>query len=110
MKIRVAVEGPYGETSDARKSDTVVYIAGGNGIPGMFSEVTDLAKRYTSTKSVKKLKLYWVIREYRSLNWFFDELEKLKKTNIETTIYITKPKVLLQLKNWYRKLCPLNLI
>lgn len=92
MKIRVAVEGPYGETSDARKSDTVVYIAGGNGIPGMFSEVTDLAKRYTSTKSVKKLKLYWVIREYRSLNWFFDELEKLKKTNIETTIYITKPK------------------
>lgn len=110
MKIRVAVEGPYGETSDARKSDTVVYIAGGNGIPGMFSEVTDLAKRYTSTKSVKKLKLYWVIREYRSLNWFFDELENSRKQILKPPFTLLNQKVLLQLKNWYRKLCPLNLI
>lgn len=91
MTLKVAVDGPYGETTDARTSDTVVYIAGGNGIPGMYSEVTNLDQRYTSTKSVKKLKLYWIIREYRSLNWFFTELKQLKNTNIETKIFITQP-------------------
>ncbi|RCK62338.1 putative ferric reductase transmembrane component [Candida viswanathii] len=90
-KIRVGVEGPYGETSDARKSDTIVYIAGGNGIPGMYSEATHLASRYSTTKSAKKVKLYWVVREFRSLNWFFDELDKLRRSPIETTIYITQP-------------------
>ena len=46
-KITVGVEGPYGECCAAGKSQTAVFIAGGNGVPGMFSEIYDLAKRST---------------------------------------------------------------
>ncbi|KAL6454355.1 CFL1 Probable ferric reductase transmembrane component [Candida maltosa Xu316] len=89
-KIKVGVEGPYGEPSGVKKSQTAVFIAGGNGIPGMYSEVTHLARQF-SNKSSKRLKLYWVVREYRSVYWFYDELEQLRNTNIETTVFVTQP-------------------
>ena len=87
-KIRVALEGPYGEATASRNYDNSVFIAGGNGIPGIYSEVTDLA-----TRDLKQtLRLYWVIREYKSLMWFRQELEALKNVpKIETTIYVTQP-------------------
>ncbi|EMG48154.1 hypothetical protein G210_1336 [Candida maltosa Xu316] len=88
-KINVAIEGPYGNPTPARYADTAVFIAGGNGISGVFSE---LLHAYTKqTNSQQRLKLIWVIREWKSLFWFYDELHHLKKTNIETTIYITRP-------------------
>ncbi|KAL6450555.1 CFL1 Probable ferric reductase transmembrane component [Candida maltosa Xu316] len=88
--IRVGVEGPYGESTPAKYADTAVFIAGGNGIPGIYSEIMDIARRVTC-ETKKKLKLIWVIREYKSLEWFAEELEILKNTTIETTIYVTKP-------------------
>lgn len=88
--IRVGLEGPYGSPSLAHKSDTAVYVAGGNGIPGIYSEVVDVAKR--SRDNIKQsLKLVWIVREYRSLLWFYEELLHLKDTKIRTTIYITTP-------------------
>ncbi|RLV92256.1 putative ferric reductase transmembrane component [Spathaspora sp. JA1] len=90
MTIRVGVEGPYGESSLAKYSDKAVFIAGGNGIPGIYSEVHDIAERsVTERKSV--LKLIWVIREYHSILWFYDQLLRMKNSNIDTTIYVTKP-------------------
>ena len=90
--IRVGVEGPYGEPTPARYADTAVFVAGGNGIPGIYSEVTDMASRMPKeTKTV--IKLYWIIREYKSLEWFRDELMELANTNIETTVYVTKPEL-----------------
>lgn len=89
-KIRVSCEGPYGEPTPARYSDTAVFIAGGNGIPGLYSEVVDIAER--TPNSDNKLKLTWVVREWRSLYWFYEELLHLKNTKIETTVYISQPK------------------
>ncbi|EMG48101.1 hypothetical protein G210_1392 [Candida maltosa Xu316] len=88
--IRVGVEGPYGESTPAKYADSAVFIAGGNGIPGLYSEIMDIARCVTN-ETKKKLKLIWIIREYKSLEWFTEELEILKNTTIETTIYVTKP-------------------
>ncbi|CAK9435439.1 uncharacterized protein LODBEIA_P01660 [Lodderomyces beijingensis] len=92
-KMRVAVEGPYGESTPAKYADTAVFIAGGNGIPGIYSEVFDIAKRsghHHQNDRQQSLKLIWVVREWRSLYWFYQELLSLKSTNIETTIYVTQ--------------------
>lgn len=88
--IRVALEGPYGGGTAARKYDTAVFIAGGNGIPGMYSEIYDIALR-TGGNSKQVLKLKWIIRTYDSIIWFYDELMALKNTHIQTTIFVTKP-------------------
>ena len=88
-KIRVSCEGPYGEPTPARYADTAVFIAGGNGIPGMYSEAVDIASR-TKSKS-NKLKLIWVIREWKSLIWFYEELLQLRNTGIETIVYVSQP-------------------
>lgn len=88
--MRVAVEGPYGEPSPVKGHSSAVFVAGGNGIPGIYSEICDLAqKSKDNTKQV--LKLYWIIRETKSLAWMFQELEELAATKIQTTIFITRP-------------------
>ncbi|EGW35673.1 uncharacterized protein SPAPADRAFT_58880, partial [Spathaspora passalidarum NRRL Y-27907] len=89
-KIKVGVEGPYGETSGAKKSESAVFIAGGNGIPGMYAEAVDLATKSTF-ESRRSIKLYWIIREYRSLYWFFEELQSLRRLDVETTVFVTQP-------------------
>lgn len=90
ITMRVGVEGPYGEPTPARYADTAVFIAGGNGIPGIYSEVMDMARRMPN-ETKNAMKLYWIIRDYKSLEWFNNELTLLGNTNIETTIYVTKP-------------------
>ncbi|KAL6452287.1 CFL1 Probable ferric reductase transmembrane component [Candida maltosa Xu316] len=81
-QIRVGVEGPYGEATPAKFSDTAVFIAGGNGIPGIYNEVVQLGKNVNSNKTIK---LIWVIREMKSIYWFYEELRALRNTNIQTT-------------------------
>ncbi|RCK66705.1 putative ferric reductase transmembrane component [Candida viswanathii] len=89
-RIRVAVEGAYGETTPAHYADTAVFVAGGNGIPGIYCEVMDMADKLPSNSN-RRMKLYWVVRDYNSLTWFLDELKLLKTTKIETTIYVSRP-------------------
>jgi NAD(P)H-flavin reductase len=87
-QVRVLVEGPYGEPSGAgRTCDNLVYLAGGNGIPGIYSECVDVAQKAKN----QSIKLVWVVRNWKSLTWFKEELLYLKKTSINTTIYVTKP-------------------
>ncbi|RCK65102.1 putative ferric reductase transmembrane component [Candida viswanathii] len=71
--IRVGVEGPYGLPSPAKYSDSAVFIAGGNGIPGLYSEAVDMAKHFSV------------------LTWFEDEFVQLKGSSIQTTIRVTRP-------------------
>jgi predicted ferric reductase len=87
--IRVAIEGSYGEDTPARRYDTSVFVAGGNGIPGIYAGVMDLVKPFRHTS--QKLKLIWVVREYKSILWFYDELVSLNSTGISTTVFVTKP-------------------
>ncbi|CDK27365.1 unnamed protein product [Kuraishia capsulata CBS 1993] len=84
--IHVSVEGPYGERNHYEHYNKAVLLAGGNGIPGPFSHAMMLGTRDVEKTEVK---LYWSIREYYSLNWFFDELMKLKGTNVQPVIYVS---------------------
>lgn len=86
--IRVAVEGPYGKPSPVSKHSSAVFVAGGSGIPGIYSEVERLAN-----SNIPVLKLFWILREVKSVAWFSDELQALKDTKVQTTIYITRPEV-----------------
>lgn len=90
FSCRVSVEGSYGESCPVSKHSSAVFLAGGNGIPGIYSEIYDLAKRsVNNTKQM--LKLVWIIREPKSFAWMFEEMEALRHTKIQTTIYITRP-------------------
>lgn len=89
IQMRIGIEGPYGEPKPLKGYSNVVFIAGGNGIPGIFSEAMRCAKIGSASKQV--LKLVWIIREPRSLVWFWEDLQSLKDTKIETTIYVTRP-------------------
>ena len=101
-KVRVTVEGPYGEATPAKYADTAVFVAGGNGIPGIYSEIIDIAKHTTHSEK-QSLKLYWGIREWRSLFWFYEELVNLNKTNIQTTIYVTRPDVITCIEDYSQR-------
>ncbi|CAH2351127.1 ferric reductase transmembrane component 4 [[Candida] railenensis] len=90
-QIRVSLEGPYGEPTPARAYDSAVFIAGGNGIPGVYSEVLDLAMRAT-VSSKKALKLHWIVKDYNSIFWFYDEILALSNTKVQCTIHITREK------------------
>lgn len=86
--MRVAVEGPYGETCPVSNHSSSVYIAGGSGIPGIYSEAVSMAKR--SKDSTRKTKLIWIVREIATVAGFLKELTALKHLNIETVVYITR--------------------
>lgn len=85
--IRVGIEGPYGETSAAKTYDTGVFVAGGNGIPGIYSEAISFAGN-------KRAKLVWIVRDHESIEWYEEELRALANYNVETTIYFTRPRTL----------------
>lgn len=89
-QIKVAVEGSYGESTPAKYADSAVFVAGGNGIPGIYCEVMDMAEKLPPNSN-RRMKLYWVVRDYNSLTWFLEELRALKNTTIETTIYVSRP-------------------
>lgn len=93
-KIRVAVEGPYGESTPAKYYDSAVFVAGGNGIPGIYSEAYDIALKSMKNKDQEKgqtIKLMWIIRDHSSIEWFYDELQFLRDKPILPIIYVTKP-------------------
>ncbi|PVH23356.1 hypothetical protein CXQ85_003090 [Candidozyma haemuli] len=92
--MKVAVEGPYGETSPVNRHSNVTYFAGGNGIPGIFAETLTLGKQAaTRSTNNQKIKLVWIMREMKSLAWFAEELEMLCRLPVEATIYITRPEM-----------------
>lgn len=92
FEIKVSVEGMYGEYKPAFSYDEVILVAGGNGIPGLYEYIGDIAQMKSKDKSnTKFIKLYWVIRHWHSLDWFVDEISKLQKYDfVQTVVYVTK--------------------
>ncbi|KAI5962080.1 uncharacterized protein KGF55_003155 [Candida pseudojiufengensis] len=93
--IKVTIEGPYGNPIPINKFENSIFIAGGNGIPGIYYEAIDIIK-HSNDLDKKTIKLYWVIRHYASLEWFYQELIKLQQysnnnNSIEIIIYVTQP-------------------
>lgn len=84
--IRVMVEGPYGLRIPLRHYSSLVLIAGGTGIPGLYSEALDILK----TDVDQRIKLYWIVRHYQSIEWFYEELQALRNTRVEPVVYVTQ--------------------
>lgn len=91
-QIKVAIEGFYGEYKPAFAYDQVIMVAGGNGIPGLYEYIADIQQKKLAGKGKTKfIKLYWVIRNWHSLDWFLEELKALQQYDfIETVVYVTK--------------------
>ncbi|PSK39593.1 hypothetical protein C7M61_001392 [Candidozyma pseudohaemuli] len=87
-QMRVAIEGCYGETSPVSRHSSIVYLAGGHGFPGVFSEASHEAARSPEKQSIK---LHWIIKDLKALLVVWKELQFLATTKIETTIYVTRP-------------------
>lgn len=88
--IKVTVEGPYGQRVPIDRAQNAVFFVGGNGIPGLFYEAINMAKRHSEKQAIKFI---WVIRHYKSLEWFYEELQHFRDTNVEPIIYVTQPDV-----------------
>lgn len=84
----VLVDGPYGAREPLSRYDNAVMVAGGHGIPGMYSEARLLAQVYNDHTRVR---LYWIIRSIADINWFYSEIRQLRHSRVETVIYITRP-------------------
>lgn len=87
-EMRVAIEGPYGGASVVSRHSSVIYMAGGHGFPGIYSEAVHEAE---SSPEKQKIKLYWVIKDYDALLVVAKELQLLASTKIQTTVYVTRP-------------------
>lgn len=88
-KIRVAVEGPYVEPCQYHHTHNVTFIAGGSGIPGLYSEAKALAQN-KSRDQTKIIRLLWIIKTYESIEWFSRELMTLKDSGVEVVVYVTR--------------------
>ena len=86
--IPVMVEGPYGGNSPGQRCRHLVYVAGGNGIPGLYSECIDVDRRAPENKTIK---LVWVVRNWKSVTWFADELKRLKVHEVQAMVFVTRP-------------------
>lgn len=85
--IKCSVEGPYGQSYPLQHYESLVFFAGGNGIPGLFSSAVELYQKKTSKS--QNVKLYWVIRHWKSMEWFYNEFLSLKDTNVKPIVYVT---------------------
>lgn len=86
IKIKVMVEGPYFEKMPVEEVDRAVFIASGNGIPGMYAGAKELAISFPR----KPVQLIWIIRNYNSLCWFYSELKQLEMLSVDVVIYVTQ--------------------
>lgn len=84
--IKCTVEGPYGTQEPLQHYSSVAFLAGGNGVPGLYAGALDLTRK----SSTQKLKLYWIIRHWKSVEWFYEELKRLQGTSVEPIVYVTQ--------------------
>lgn len=87
--MRVGVEGPYGTMLRRYSHSDLVFIAGGGGIPGVYSEAIHMAK-VSRSHSRHSIRLVWIIRDSELLKWFDKELEAIASLNVEIKVFITR--------------------
>ncbi|OUM53965.1 hypothetical protein BVG19_g3303 [[Candida] boidinii] len=90
-QVKVMLEGPYGNSNRYERYDKALLIAGGSGIPGIYSHAISMIQNSVKIEVKIEVKLIWVIREYRILNWFRNELAHFKGTKCRPIVYVTRP-------------------
>lgn len=89
MPIRVTVDGPYGETSPVKHHSSIVYVAGGSGVSGVYSEAMAMSRKLSTTS--KRVRLVWILRDFVSVAGFTDEIKATRNSGLLTSVYITQP-------------------
>lgn len=85
-QVKISVEGPYGGHLSLSRYDRNVMISSGHGIPGLYAEALDLAAKQENSS----IKFIWIIRQFKSIEWFYEELMKLNHPNISLDVYVTR--------------------
>ncbi|QLG71535.1 hypothetical protein HG535_0B05780 [Zygotorulaspora mrakii] len=85
LEINVLVEGPYGSRSAINKSDRLLFLAGGTGIPGPLSHAIELGKR----QSKRTIDLVITVRELDILKAYRSELLLLEHLPVHLVIHLT---------------------
>lgn len=85
--IPICVEGPYGQRLPLDRFNTSVFVSGGHGVPGPYSQARAIAQKGTGTA----VHFYWLIRHYQLVEWFYPELQKLNEMGVKTVIFVTQP-------------------
>ncbi|KAK9480964.1 ferric reductase NAD binding domain-containing protein [Lipomyces japonicus] len=84
--VRVWIEGPYGNSFQIQKYETVLLIAGGIGITAIMSYALDLKRRNTQQHVI----LHWMVREQAALKWVKEQLDEISQDGVfEIHIYVT---------------------
>lgn len=78
---KVLLDGPYAEPLNVNRYDGALFLASGNGIPGMWSEALEYAQKHRD----REVKLVWITR---TMEWFVDELLDIP-ANLELVVYQT---------------------
>lgn len=89
MKMRISLEGPYGLERGLHTFHSVLFLAGGTGLPGPLFHAIELGTLLTNG-SKKTIHLMIVVRGQDILQAFRHELNKLKELKVEVTIYNTE--------------------
>lgn len=86
--IRVGVEGPYGFSNPISRHSDVVFVAGGNGIPGPLSEFKEALN---SNNGRQRLIFNWIIKDVLIFEEMKNQFNGLCAENAKINIHITRP-------------------
>lgn len=83
-KVRVALDGPYGNHFPLSKFQKIVFIAGGIGITAHLGHIQVLLSKQVELSS--KIKLHWAVKSIEDIEWLMDAISYLS-SRIEVTLY-----------------------
>ncbi|KFA64740.1 hypothetical protein S40285_01408 [Stachybotrys chlorohalonatus IBT 40285] len=97
IRIKAAMEGPYGGHHSLDSYGHVVLFAGSTGITHQTPYVRHLVDGYNAgTVATRRVTLVWIIREYESLEWvrpFMDTILRIpnRKDILRIQVFVTRP-------------------
>lgn len=98
LRMRAAMEGPYGGHHSLNSYGHVVLFAGSTGITHQISYLRPLIEGYNAgTVATRRITLVWVVRDYEALEWvrpWMDTVLRLpnRKDILRIQLFITRPK------------------
>lgn len=87
LPIRVAVEGPYGHSHPIKYHSEVVFVAGGNGFPGIYSQFKSLLE---ALDSKQRIKFHWIVKDIMSFKLMSKHFKDLPSANVEVNVFCTR--------------------
>lgn len=85
--VKVLVEGPYGLEFPYFHYDKAVFIATGNGFPGVYPQARSILESDSSTQ----VKIYWSLRDKQLLDCYNEEISQLERLGCKIIVAMTEP-------------------